>query len=78
MPKVAVDVVANTAGLSAGLAKAQGELASFEARTKAVAASFTRVGSTMTRDLTLPIIGIGVAAADMAVKFEQQMTLVQT
>lgn len=54
---------ANLDGLKKGLANATKSL-------DRVGKDFQRVGSTLTKSVTLPIVGIGVAATKMAVDFE--------
>lgn len=76
--KVRVDIVGSSAGLSAAFVKAQAEVSNFEARMKVLSRSMTQTGSTLTRDLTLPIAGVAVAAGKMAIDFQKQMLLVQT
>lgn len=57
--RVVVDVAANTTGLQRGLAGAQGKLQTFQQKA-------SRVGSVMTRSVTLPLVGAGVAAFKFA------------
>lgn len=45
---------------------------------KSFGSEASALGSTFTKAFTLPIVGVGVAAAKMAVDFQQQMTYVRT
>ena len=65
--KLAVEIDAKTAGLTKSLNKAKGKLSTFsDAAGKA--------GSSMTRGLTLPILGVAGAAAKVAMDFETSMS----
>lgn len=65
-----VAIGANLAGLNQGLMQAQSKM-------KTVGQSMGRIGRGLTMAVTLPLVGIGVAAVKMAADFEQQMALAQ-
>jgi TP901 family phage tail tape measure protein len=65
-----VAIGANLAGLNQGLMQAQSKM-------KSVGQRMGQIGRGLTAAVTLPIIGIGVAAIKMAANFEQQMGLAQ-
>jgi TP901 family phage tail tape measure protein len=64
-----------TAGTAAGSAVAGG--AAGQTFAQRFAASAGRVGTTLTKTLTLPLLGIGVLAGKLAVDFESSMSKIQ-
>jgi len=73
----------NTMGLSKGLAKAQAELAAFQAQRAGTATSTGKANEFATlaagaRVAGLAILGIGVASAVAATRFEYEMKLIRT
>lgn len=75
---IEVRIIGDSSQLERAFGKASAAATTFEGRMKTVGASATRAGSTMTRDLTVPIVAAGVASAKMAIDFQQQMLLIQT
>lgn len=73
-----------TDSFSAGIKSAQGELDSFKNKADLVAegfnaagASITKAGSTLTKSVTMPIVGLGTAAVKTTATFDQSMSKVQ-
>lgn len=73
-----------TDGFSAGIKSAQSELDSFKNKANLVAegfnaagASITKAGSTLTKSVTMPIVGLGTAAVKTTATFDQSMSKVQ-
>ena len=71
----------DTHGFSTGLNNARQDLQTFTDGTRttgdrftALGGAMTAVGATLTKNVTLPIIGIGTAAAKTAMDFEYQMS----
>ena len=71
----------DTTGFSMGLNNARQDLQTFTDSTRTVGDRFsalgsamTNVGTNLTRNVTMPIIGIGTAAATTAMDFEFQMS----
>ena len=71
----------DTTGFSMGLNNARQDLQTFTDSTRTVGDRFsalgsamTNVGTNLTRNVTMPIIGIGTAAAKTAMDFEFQMS----
>lgn len=71
--------------ITADSAQARAAMSSMAASTEALGSkvtslgkSMTSVGKSMTTYMTLPIVGLGVATAKMAIDFQQQMTYVRT
>ena len=71
----------DTHGFSMGLNNARQDLQTFTDSTRTVGDRFsalgsamTNVGTNLTRNVTMPIIGIGTAAAKTAMDFEFQMS----
>ena len=71
-----VEIFADTAGLSSGFGRAEALTRSFGARMSAAGAVTARVGASMTRSLTVPILAIAGVSAKMASDFETSMTKV--
>ena len=65
----------DTSGVTSSLNRAQGEMASFQGKMQSVGASLTGIGKQMTLGITLPLVGIGTAAAKVAMDFESQMAI---
>ncbi len=73
-------VVANDAALKrlgATAEVANAKLAASEGRLAALSARSAKTGATMTKHLTLPIIGVGAVAAKMAIDFDESMTKIE-
>ena len=71
----------DTHGFSMGLNNARQDLQTFTDGTRttgdrfsALGSAMTNVGANLTRNVTMPIIGIGTAAAKTAMDFEYQMS----
>ena len=64
-----VKLSANIKGLQTGLRKASGMLKGFSSEVK-------QTGQTLTRNLTVPIIGLGTAMVTTAATFEKSMNQV--
>lgn len=60
------------------MAKAAAAADGFSGRMNSIGSKMTSVGATVTKTLTLPIVGVGLAAADMAMKFDSSMELIHT
>lgn len=74
----------DTSGFKRGFTSALADLNTFgdstksaETRISALGSAFTSAGSTLTKSLTLPIVGAGAAALTMATGFEKGMSEVQ-
>lgn len=72
-----VQIVGDAAQLERALGRATGAAQGFGDRMQTVGSRMQSVGRTMTRDLTLPIVGIGAASAYMGLKFEESMQLLR-
>lgn len=72
--RVFVTVGADLRQLHAGLAAASAEVKGFAGRMGAVGASTAAAGASLTRSLTVPIVGVVAAAGKMALGFEKSMT----
>lgn len=78
MPRpILVQIVGDESDLNRALSKASAQVTGFGAKAQAVGAKLKSVGSTMTRGLTLPILGAGIAAGKLALDFNTAMTHVQ-
>jgi TP901 family phage tail tape measure protein len=64
--------------LDAAGKRADGTLAGLSRRAGGMGKALGGVGRGLTHGITMPIVGIGVAAGDMAAKFQQAMELVHT
>ena len=71
----------DTSGFSMGLNNARQDMQTFGDDTRttgdrfsALGSAMTNVGANLTRNVTMPIIGIGTAAAKTAMDFEYQMS----
>ncbi|MEG1495276.1 MAG: phage tail tape measure protein [Bacilli bacterium] len=80
-----VDIKANIAGFkdemnkvaTAGVGAAQ-RISKELSQTMKVGENFKKVGSTLTKSLTLPLVGVGVASGKLALDFEQSFAKVST
>ena len=71
----------DTSGFSTGLNQARQDMQTFTDGTRTTGDRFTalggaisNVGANLTKNVTIPIIGIGTAAAKTAMDFEAQMS----
>lgn len=65
-----VEIVGDAASLERALGRAAGAAKTFEGRMQRVGSTTTRVGGTLTRDLTVPIAAAGVASVKTAQNFD--------
>lgn len=82
---ISVLIGADTAQFQAALRRASGEMSAFAGKAEATGAKLgsiqagaVKAGASLTRHLTLPILGVGIAATDMALKFNDKMVQIQT
>ena len=75
LPNLAVDIVANTKGLSEGMDKATKLGVS---KAEAMGKKLSAVGDKMTKTLTVPIVGLGTALGKMAMDYEKNVAKVST
>src|SRR6516164_284836 len=77
-----VEITANLAPLRAGLASAESATAASLRRMQGESGAFSRnmgnIGATLTRSVTIPIVGIAAAAAKMGMDFSRSMELLHT
>lgn len=73
-----VEIVGNAGSLERALGKAAVASKGFGDKVASVGRSISKTGKTLTRDVTLPIVGIGIAATKMALTFDDKMRQVQT
>ena len=73
---VRVPVDGDVTGLERALGQADASLGRFASRTEAFGKKADAAGRTLTRNLTLPIVGAGVAAGKLAFDFQDSMTKV--
>lgn len=78
MRPILVQIVGDEASLSRALGKASAEVSSFGTRLQTAGKKMQSVGSTMTRNLTLPIVAAGVVSAKFAIDFQKQMEMIHT
>lgn len=71
---VRVRIDGDVTGLQRGLAQAEAAVGRFGGRMDAFGQRMDATGRTLTRNLTLPIVGAGVAAGKLAVDFESSMS----
>jgi TP901 family phage tail tape measure protein len=69
-----VTFLGNTAGLEAALKRTSAQLNGIQL----AGARMQSVGRSLTHNLTVPIVGLGLASADLAVKFSRSMELLHT
>lgn len=74
---VYADLQFRTAGMRRGVKTAQSQMANLQSRMRAVSGSMKNTGRTMTRGLTLPIVGGAAAAVKSFADFEEAMVEVQ-
>lgn len=67
---ISVSILGDAASLERAFAKSSAAANTFEARMAKVGASTTKVGKTMTRDITLPLAAAGLASVKMAQNFD--------
>ena len=74
----------DTSGFSSGLNQARQDLGTFTNNTStagdrmtALGGAISNVGANLTRNVTMPIIGIGTAAVKTTIDFEAQMSRVE-
>lgn len=72
-----IRLTADNRGLTAGLAKAQREIAAAGTRSEKATAAMSTVGATMTRSVTIPILAAGAGAGKLAYDFEKSMTSIK-
>lgn len=75
LPKLVVDIIGNTTGLSSAM-----DNATKTSLTKAesMSSSLSKIGSKMTKSLTVPILGMGTAIGKMAMDYEKNVAKVST
>lgn len=71
----------DTSGFETGFKRAQSQLQTFtdkskswDSRFKSLSAGLTTLGSNLTKNVTLPLVGLGTAAAKSAIDFESAFT----
>lgn len=71
----------DTSGFESGFQRAQSQLKTFmdssqtwDTRFKSLGAGLTTIGGTLTKNVTLPLVGLGTAAAKSAIDFESAFT----
>ena len=76
-------IEANTEGFSSGIKKAQSDLDAFQNKAglvasglKGVGGAMTKIGGTLTKTVTAPILGVGAAAVKTTATFDQSMSKV--
>ncbi len=69
-----IRLTADNRGLTAGLVKAQREIAAAGSKSEKATAAMSSVGATMTRSVTIPILAAGAGAGKLAYDFEKSMT----
>lgn len=74
LPPLSVDIVADTAGLERGLDKTSSISIS---KVESMGKSLSAAGDKMTKYLTVPLLGAGVAATKVGMDFESQMSRVK-
>lgn len=75
--RIEVEIIGNPASLKRALGASDAALGDFGARMRSTSRSVAFAGRTLTRNLTLPIVGAGVAAGKLAYDFETSMTHVK-
>jgi len=75
---IMVTILGDDASLQRALARSSAATDSFGARMQAAGKRISGVGKTLTHNLTLPILGVGVAAVKMGVDFQKQMEMIHT
>lgn len=76
--RLIVEIIGDSSGLQAALGRSAAAADGFGARMQAVGSRISSVGHKLTRDLTLPIAGIGVVATKSAIDFQSSMELLHT
>ncbi len=67
----------DTSGINRAVASAQSAMSGFQGKMQATGKKLVGVGKTLTKSVTLPIIGIGVAMAKVASDFESQLKVME-
>jgi len=70
------EIIIDTSSMEASLSRAQGAMSSFEGKMKQAGARLTSTGKTLSM-MSLPLLGIGTAAAKVATDFESQMAVLE-
>jgi trimeric autotransporter adhesin len=73
-----VTIVGDSTALQAALARAGGATTGFAANLSRVGSRITATGATLTRGLTLPIVGLGALSGKAAVDFQAAMEMLHT
>jgi TP901 family phage tail tape measure protein len=73
-----VTIVGDASSFRAALGSAAGATEGFGRKMQSLGASTAAIGKSMTRNLTLPIVGAGIAAGKMALDFEDSMQQLRT
>ena len=76
--RLIVEIVGDASSLQRALGSASASADSFGSRMSAAGGKISAFGARMTRDVTLPIVGIGVVATKSAVDFQKSMELLHT
>src|SRR5690625_2043937 len=83
MNDILVKVGADVSNFTSSLRQATSEMRSFSSQAssqmsgmQSSANAMSSIGSTMTRNVTLPLVGIGTAATITGAKFQRQMSTV--
>jgi TP901 family phage tail tape measure protein len=76
--RLIVEIVGDASSLQRALGSASASTDSFGAKMTAAGGRITSFGKTMTRDMTLPIVGLGAVAAKTAIDFQASMELIHT
>ena len=74
---VQAELVLNTAKYNDGIKSAEIQMTKFADKMQTTGAKMSKVGSSMTKRVTLPIVGISTAALKVAADFESSMSEVQ-
>ena len=76
--RLLVEIVGDASSLQRALGSASASADGFGAKMTAAGGRISSFGKTMTRDMTLPIVGLGAVAAKTAIDFQASMELIHT
>jgi TP901 family phage tail tape measure protein len=75
--RIEVEIIGDARSLKAALGTSAAGLQTFEARANRLGRTLTTTGRTMTRNITLPILGIAAASTKMALDYDRAINHVQ-
>jgi len=75
--RIEVEIIGDARSLKAALGSSAAGLSTFEKRADRLGRSLTGIGRTMTRNVTLPVAGLGAVATKMALDYDTAMNHVQ-